>query len=164
MSYQQQPGRWQDPSWSAPNQPSSAPGHQGHPGYPVPPSPASTPGYDGHPHTNTLAVASLATSLFGLLLCGFPALIGAIMGHIARKQIQQRVAYVRRFLHLQRPADVTPAEQESLERVLVRLCNRRNGVALAGIIIGWIGFVLWLGFWVPFAMGFFGAATASTPS
>jgi hypothetical protein len=59
---------------------------------------------------------------------------------------------------------VTREEHESLERALVRLCNRRNGVALAGIIVGWIGFVLWLGFWVPFAMGFFGAATAPTPS
>jgi hypothetical protein len=165
MSYQQQPGGWQDPAWSAPNQPPSAPGHQGHPGNPGSASPApaaSTPGDASYPHANTLAVASLAVSLGGLLVCGFPALIGAIIGHIARKQIRQRVAYVRRFLEVQRPADVTPQQHESLERTLVRLCERRNGVALAGIIIGWIGFVLWLGFWVPFAWGFFGAATGST--
>lgn len=139
MSYQQQPG---------------------YPGYPGSASPGPAPVYHHHPHTNMLAVASLATSLFGLLLCGFPALIGAIMGHVARKQIRQDAEYLRRFLDSNRPADVTPEEQGSLQRVLLPMVTRRNGVALAGIIIGWIGFVLWLAFWVPFAMGFFGAATA----
>jgi hypothetical protein len=148
MSYQQHPGSWQDPSWSAANQPPSAP------------AAAFPPGYDGHAHTNTLAVASLATSLFGLLLCGFPALIGAIMGHLARKQIRQRVAHIRSFLEVHRPADTTAGEHELVERALVRLGNRRNGVALAGIIVGWTGFVLWLAFWVPVAWGFIDAATA----
>jgi hypothetical protein len=164
MSYQQQPGGWQDPSWSAPNQPSSAPGHQGYPGNPVPASPALTLGHDPNSNTNLLAVASLVTSLIGLFLCGFPALIGAIMGHVARKRIRQRVAFGRRLMELHRPPDVTPEEHASFEQAIVRLFNRKNGVALAAIIIGWIGFVLWLGFWVPFAMGFFGAATGSTPS
>ena len=116
MSYQQQPDGWQDPPWPAPNQPSSAPGHRGYPGFPGAASPPSVPGFDPNPYTNMLAVASLVISLCGLLVCGFPALIGAIMGHVARKQIRQRVEFMRRFLHLHRPADVTQAEHESLER------------------------------------------------
>ena len=164
MSYQQQPGGWQDPSWPAPNRPSSAPGHQGYPGYPVSASPAPpiTPGYDHHPHTNTLAVASLVTSLCGLLLCGLPGLIGALMGHVARKQIRQRVEAARHIVHS--PVEVPVADRESMMQIILPFLMRRNGVALAGIIIGWIGFVLWLGFWVPFALGFFGAATVATPS
>lgn len=162
MSYQQQPGGWQNPSWPAANQPSSAPGGQGYPGYPVPASPAPPAGYDVHPRANMLAVASLVTSLCGLLLCGFPALIGAIMGHVARTQIRQRVEAAREIVH--RPVEVPPEDKESMMRIMMPFLLRRNGVALAGIIVGWIGFVLWLGIWVPFAMGFFGAATASTPS
>ncbi|MEV4141311.1 DUF4190 domain-containing protein [Dactylosporangium sp. NPDC049742] len=105
-------------------------------------------------------MASLVTSLCGVLLCGFPALIGA-MGHLARSQIRQRVAFLRRFLDT--PTQSTPEERESLERTLLPLFKQRNGVALAGIIVGWTAFVLWLVFWVPFAWGFFEAATAPTP-
>jgi hypothetical protein len=84
------------------------------------------------------------------------------MGHVARKQIRQRVAFLRRFLDT--PTESTPEDRESLEQTLLPLFKQRNGVALAGIIIGWIVFVLWLGFWVPFAWGFFEAAIAPTPS
>jgi hypothetical protein len=150
MSYQQQPGGWQDPS--------SFPAHQGQPGYPM--SASSTPGLDLNPHTYKLAVASLVASLCGLLLCGFPALAGAIMGHLARKQIQQRIEETRRVVL--RPVEVPLEDREAMMRILLRFLKKRNGVALAGIIIGWIGFVLWLGlFWVPFAWGFFEAAAES---
>jgi hypothetical protein len=56
-------------------------------------------------------------------------------------------------------ASLVTADRESMMQTLLPYLRKRNGVALAGIIIGWIGFVLWLGFWVPFAWGFFGAAT-----
>ncbi|MEV4517697.1 DUF4190 domain-containing protein [Dactylosporangium sp. NPDC049525] len=75
-------------------------------------------------------MASLVTSLCGVLLCGFPALIGAIMGHVARNQIRQRVALLRRFLDT--PTESTPEERESLEQALLPLFKRRNGAALAG--------------------------------
>ena len=61
-------------------------------------------------------------------------------------------------------AGETPEERESSVRALLPIFKRKNGVALAGIIIGWIGFVPWLVFWALVAWGFFTAATAPTPS
>jgi hypothetical protein len=116
--------------------------------------------YDLSSHTNTLAVASLVTSLCGVVLCGFPALVGAIMGHVARKQIRQRVAVAG---NLMQRVDAPLEDSEAMRRIMLPLLTKRNGVALAGIIVGWTAFVLWLGFWVPFAWGFFGAAIESTP-
>jgi hypothetical protein len=145
MSYPQQPGGWPDQSWPASDQPYSDPGYQGYPGYPASATPAPAPGYDygyggygyGAPGaarpTNGLAVASLVTSLCGLFLCGVPAIVGAIMGHVARKQIRERG-------------------------------EDGDGMALAGIIIGWVLFVLYLGVGVLFALGIFAAANAPTPS
>lgn len=159
MSYPQQPGGPQDPSWPAANQAYAAPGHQAHPGHAIPASPAPTAGLDLYPRAKTLAVASLVISLCGLFVCGFPALIGAIMGHVARKQIRQRVEAARQMVHL--PAGVAPEDREGVFRILQPYLQKGSGAALAGVIIGWIGFVLWLAFWVPFAMGFFGAATES---
>jgi len=161
MSYPQFPGSWEDPSRAAPNLPSSAPGHQGPPGYPPSASPAFPTAYDISPHTNKLAVASLVTSLCGLFLCGFPALIGAIMGHIARKQIRLREEIFHRLMN---SPEAAAEGREAVMRIVLPLLKKKNGVALAGVIVGWIGFVLWLAIWIPVAWGFIEAATESTPS
>jgi hypothetical protein len=51
------------------------------------------PGY-GHPYgpakTNGLAVASMVVSLVSIVTCGLFGIAGAIMGHMARKQIAER--------------------------------------------------------------------------
>lgn len=140
MSYQQ-PGGWQDQSWPTPNQPYSDPGYQGYPGYPQSAAPA--PGYEygygyggpvvAAPRTNGLAVASLVTSLCGIFLCGVPGVIGAIMGHVARKQVRERG-------------------------------EDGGGMALAGIIIGWLFFVGYIvTFGLLIALGVFVESTAPGP-
>ena len=159
MSYQQQPGGPQDPSWPAANQPYAAPGHPGYPGHAMPAPAAPTAELDIYPRAKTLAAGSLAISLFGLFVCGFPALIGAIMGHVARKQIRQRVEGARQTV--QAPVGVAQEDRDGVFRILLPYMQKGSRAALAGIIIGWIGFVIWFAFWIPFAMGFFGAATES---
>jgi hypothetical protein len=135
MSYpQQQPGGWSDPSWPAAEQAYVDPAYGGqayggpayggqaygsptYPGYPASGPPVSAPGYGyGYPvvarRTNGLAVASLVVSIVSLvILLGGPGIIGAIMGHVARRQIRQRG-------------------------------DDGDGMALAGIIVGWIGFAI----------------------
>lgn len=153
MSYPQQPGNWSDPSWSGqdpkspyadpaanptsgqqpgyaaptsgaqPEYPAptsgpqpeyAAPGYAA-PGYPAMGYPAPAYGYPGTPPptTNGLAIASMVVAIVGALgLCGYGlggylGAVGAIMGHVARKQIRER--------------------GESGE-----------GMAMAGIIVGWI--------------------------
>ncbi len=133
MTYppQQQPGSWSDPSWPTPQQPQphadpwsaggSAPGYQA--GYPVadagyqaaPGYPAYGYGYPPAPvvaPTNSLAITALVLSLCGIAT-GITAPIGAVLGHVARRQIRQR------------------GEQG-------------DGMALAGIIIGWVLTACWL--------------------
>jgi len=119
MTYpsQPQPGGWPDPSWPPPQQyqdpgqvnpaayPTSGDPAQmyGQPSYPPanPMYPVSDPvysappqqyGYGGPPmrSTNGLAIASLVLSLAGLVTCGIASLIGAILGHVAKKQIRER--------------------------------------------------------------------------
>jgi hypothetical protein len=118
----QQPGSWQDPSWPQPEQaqqPYADPygGAPTSPSYAVPTgSPVSyPPGYPGYGYgppmpvpvkTNSLAITSMVLALCGLA-CGLTAPIGAIMGHVARRQIRQRG-------------------------------EGGDGMALAGIIVGWI--------------------------
>jgi hypothetical protein len=121
MSYPQQPGNWSDQSWpnpnQNPNQPYSDPGYQGYGGYPASGAPAS-PGY-GYGYappmqtrqTNGLAIASMVVSLASIVICGFPAIVGAIMGHVARRQIRERG-------------------------------EDGDGMALTGVIVGWIVFAL----------------------
>ncbi len=84
--------------------------------YPQPAYPAQWP-YGGYvppvgPPTNGLAVGSLVCSVAGLILClvtcGLISLVGALLGHAARRQIRER--------H-----------------------EAGDGMALAGIIMGWIG-------------------------
>lgn len=120
----QQPGNWSDPSWpQQPYDPTS-----GAPGYVDPSSPVAYPpqmpaqpygayGY-GAPivmaaPTNGLSIASLVVSLVGLLMLScygvgaLIAIVGAILGHVGRKQIRERG-------------------------------EGGDGLALAGIIVGWI--------------------------
>jgi hypothetical protein len=52
-------------------------------GYGVPAAPMSRP-------TNGMAIASMVVSLASILVCGFPAVVGAILGHVARRQIRER--------------------------------------------------------------------------
>jgi Domain of unknown function (DUF4190) len=133
MTNPQQPGGWPDQSWPSqqpyadPSQPASgAPaspagyqaGYQA--GYPAQAYPAQAyPAYGyGTPavavpaqSTNGLAIASLVCSLAGLFTCGVTSLVGAILGHVARRQIRERG-------------------------------EGGDGLALAGVITGWIITVL----------------------
>ncbi len=124
----QQPGSWQDPSWPSPqSDPSQQPYADPHGGVPISPSygaPTSPsyavppggyaaypaygygPAMPAPPKTNTLALTSMILSLCGLA-CGLTAPVGAIMGHVARRQIRERG-------------------------------EGGDGMALAGIIVGWI--------------------------
>ncbi|MPZ27200.1 MAG: DUF4190 domain-containing protein [Micromonosporaceae bacterium] len=117
-------GDWPDPyapsQGGPPTTPSGPPAGPGHPTYPAYPQsafgppPAAPPGYGypppyGYPApapTNGLAIASLVCSLAGLAV-GVSAPVGAILGHVARRQIRER------------------GEQG-------------DGMALAGIVVGWI--------------------------
>ncbi|BCL15489.1 DUF4190 domain-containing protein [Micromonospora sagamiensis] len=109
------PSQWQDPARS---DPSSAPpvdpyaaagypaGYAAPPGYPVPPA-----GYAPYPYppvrqTNSLALVSLILSVMGVASC-VTAPIGAILGHVARRQIRERG-------------------------------EDGDGLAKAGIIVGWV--------------------------
>jgi uncharacterized protein DUF4190 len=156
----QQPGNWSDPSWPPGQQPyadptSGAPGYQAYPEYPAQASPAGYPaqaspagypaqaspaGYPAYgygtpmpaaPATNGMAVAALVCSLAGLVTC-ISAPVGAILGHVARKQIRERG-------------------------------GGGDGMALAGVIVGWIitGLgLLYLAFVVIFVI--FAAGSAAT--
>ena len=66
------------------------------------------------PKNNTLALTSMILSACGLA-CGLTAPVGAIMGHVARRQIRQRG-------------------------------EAGDGMALAGIIVGWIVTGLYLAY------------------
>lgn len=100
--------------------------YQAYPAYPSYPDnagayPGGQPGYPGYPYgppsagpnTNGMSIASLVVSLAGAvtMLCygigGVMGLVGAILGHVARRQIRQRG-------------------------------EAGEGMALAGVIIGWI--------------------------
>jgi hypothetical protein len=101
-----------------PNPYGQQPGHQ--PGMPYPsygggPSPyvPGPTGYPTVPQTNGLAIASLCVSIASVVMCcGLPGIVGAILGHNARKQIRN-----------------TPHQTG-------------DGLALGGIIVGWAGFAL----------------------
>jgi hypothetical protein len=119
MSYPQQPGGgWNDQSWPgygdlnqpASGMPASPAGYQQQGGYDTPgyqqqypvqqqylPQQPQYPGYGyGTPvmapqaPTNGLAIASLIVSLAGLFTCGLSSIVGAILGHVARRQIRER--------------------------------------------------------------------------
>jgi Domain of unknown function (DUF4190) len=122
MTHPEQPGGWTDPSWStSPPQgyPAQSYPTSGQPaGYPDPYLPGGYPAY-GYPPvpvappTNGLAVASMVVSIVGAvgLVCyglgGYLGVVGAILGHVSRRQIRERG-------------------------------GNGDGMALAGIITGWI--------------------------
>lgn len=95
------------------------PGQSGYPqqeppgGYAVPHSPAAgyPPGYPGYyppqRRTNGLAIAALVVSCASLVTCPLLGGVGAVLGHVARRQVRE-------------------SGEEG------------DGLALAGIIIGWI--------------------------
>jgi hypothetical protein len=125
MTYPQQPGDWQQNQQPWPQDPaqqaSVAPvDYSGYAGYGAPQD-AAYPNYGyqtpilvaAAPRTNPLAIASLVCALTGLALCGVPSVVGAILGHVARRQIRERG-------------------------------EAGDGLALAGIICGWIIFGLML--------------------
>lgn len=101
----------QEPS----NQPPPPPNpYGGQPGSPYQPYGAPSPygGYPATPSTNGLAIASMIVSIGSIVFCcGLPGVAGAIMGHVARKQIREQN-------------------------------QQGEGMALAGIIIGWAAFAL----------------------
>ncbi|MGH3662238.1 MAG: DUF4190 domain-containing protein [Micromonosporaceae bacterium] len=133
--YQQQPDYqtsgppgYQPPELQSPGPPGYQPygdvgkGPGGYPPYPeqasAPPPMYAYPGapggyqppYGGYPAgrgTNGMAIASLVVSCAAFFVCGLLACVGAILGHVARKQIRE-------------------SGQEG------------DGMALAGIIVGWI--------------------------
>jgi hypothetical protein len=109
----QQPGDWQEPSWppaeqQQPQQPYAGPYGAApvSPAYAVPPgSPAGYTAYPGYgygvpgpavPNTNGMAIASMVVSIVGAVgLCGYGlggyiGIVGAILGHVARRQIRER--------------------------------------------------------------------------
>lgn len=72
-------------------------------------------GYPTVPRTNGLSIASLAVSIGGIpLCCGMSGVVGAILGHVSRGQIRDNPN------------------------------QAGDGMALAGIIIGWVSFGLFL--------------------
>jgi Domain of unknown function (DUF4190) len=127
----QQPDAWQDPSWPPQQQAQPQPYADPYGGAPTSPSyavpagspvtyPPTYPAYAyGAPmpigqKTNSLAITAMVLALTGLA-CGLTSPIGAIMGHVARRQIRQRG-------------------------------EGGDGMALAGIIVGWILTGLWLAY------------------
>ncbi len=107
----------EQPAESSPPPPPPDPyGQQQQPGSPPyqpygsPPSPYGS--FPAPQQTNGLAIASLVVSIASVVFCcGFPGVVGAILGHVARKQIREQ--------------DQAGA-----------------GMALGGIIVGWIAFGL----------------------
>jgi hypothetical protein len=145
MSYPQQPGNWSDQSWPNPNQPNqpnqpySDPGYGGYSGYPGsggPAGPGYGYGYGGYAQpmpvrqTNGLAIAAMVVALAGILMCGVPSIVGAIMGHVARRQIRERG-------------------------------EDGDGMALTGVIVGWIVFGLSVVGWLAYVVFFIWLVEAS---
>jgi hypothetical protein len=86
---------------------------------PSPPPPPPAPGqpggygYQSTPKTNGLAIASLACSIGGFLVCGIGFILGVVFGYMAKNQIDQSGG-----------------------------TQQGRGMAIAGIIVGWIGIAI----------------------
>lgn len=114
--YNPAPGTQPPPSFATPSTPTGPPPY-GPPQYPAPPYPytpyPASYGYPPPKTTSSLAVASMVTSIVGAatLFCwglgAIVALVGAILGHVARRRIRSSG-------------------------------EGGDGMALAGIIVGWI--------------------------
>ncbi|HEY1118393.1 MAG TPA: DUF4190 domain-containing protein [Acidimicrobiales bacterium] len=106
---QPQPPPYQQPYGQPYGQPQPSPYQQpyGQQGYGQQPY-----GYQPPATTNGMAIASLVVSIISITaFCGLTSIVGAILGHIARKQVRDRG-------------------------------ENGGGLALAGIIVGWIGVAL----------------------
>jgi len=106
---------------------------------PTPPTPPPAPppappaagqqttgyGYQSGPKTNGLAIASLVLGIAGLLFyaCGVASVLALVFGYMSRGQI-----------------DRDPQNQGG------------RGMAIAGIIMGWIGVAIFVIFWVVIAI------------
>jgi hypothetical protein len=81
---------------------------------PQQPPPMPTSGGTGYTPTsaptNGLAVASLVSSIAGFVVCGIGFIVGVVLGYIAKNQIDQSGG-----------------------------TQQGRGMAVAGIIIGWVG-------------------------
>lgn len=108
--------------------PSPPPASSPPPGAPTPPPapPSAGPqtggyGYQTGPKTNGLAIASLVLGIGGLVfyVCGIASILALVFGYMARGQI-----------------DRDPQNQGG------------RGMAIAGIIMGWIGVAILVIFWV----------------
>jgi len=76
------------------------------------PQPSPYGAFQPTPPTNSLAVGSLVVSICSILFCcGLPGVVGAIMGHVARRQIRERG-------------------------------EGGDGLALGGVVVGWIAFAV----------------------
>ena len=142
--YPEGPGWWQasDQKWYPPESfPSDAPAQQpppssapapsygqpaagqewgGPPGPGIPPAPGAAPPGAGYPVTaapknNGLAVGSMVVSIFSILCIQPIGIVGAIMGHVALGQINKSGGM-----------------------------QTGRGMAIAGIVIGWIAFALFV--------------------
>jgi hypothetical protein len=104
----------QEPEEQVPPPPPPNP-YGGQPASPYQPYGGTTPygAYPVAPQTNGLAIASLVVSIVSIpFCCGLTGIVGAIMGHVARKQIR---------------------EQPN---------QTGEGLALGAIIVGWVCFGL----------------------
>ncbi len=59
------------------------------PGQPPPAAPYVVYAYPMRPPYNGLAIASIAVSCGAIAVCGLLSIVGAILGHMARKQIRE---------------------------------------------------------------------------
>jgi hypothetical protein len=90
------------------------PGQAPIPAYYMPPPGYAQPypyGYQMQPPTNGMAIAALVTSCVMLVSCMPLSVVGAVLGHIARRQIRETG-------------------------------ESGDGLALAAVILGWIGLLL----------------------
>lgn len=100
MTHPQQPDGWSDPSWPTPQPTDYPPVGTGQPVNPMAVSgPPVYPAY-GYPvvapRNNGMAIASMVVSIVAALgLCGYGlggylGILGAILGHVSKRQIRQR--------------------------------------------------------------------------
>ncbi|WP_168210036.1 DUF4190 domain-containing protein [Oerskovia sp. KBS0722] len=79
------PGHAPDPGYLAGYGPGHPPGYGLQPGWP--PTPSWDASFAPPPRQNGLALASMITSLAGLLLCMVPGIVGLVLGIVALQQI-----------------------------------------------------------------------------
>jgi len=119
------PDRGPEPPPSPPTPPPASPPPPGAPAPPPgPPAYGQQPtgyGYQTGPRTNGLAIAALVLGIAGLVFyaCGVASILALVFGYMSRGQI-----------------DRDPANQTG------------RGMAIAGIIMGWIGVAIFVIFWV----------------